>query len=102
MLESCSKVARELPDQVHTVSVHKRGFSFKEEMRMNSFVLPGLAEKCVWEKFALLLTRCWSSLDNRPGREAAAKHDWISVGTRSLLAAMLVLPELLRAAPGLR
>mmetsp|Transcript_30069 Transcript_30069/g.71544 ORF Transcript_30069/g.71544 Transcript_30069/m.71544 type:complete len:623 (+) Transcript_30069:53-1921(+) len=43
----------------------------------------GLAEKCVWEKFALLLTRCWSSLDNR-----------------SLLAAMLVLPELLRAAPG--
>ena len=60
------------------MSVHNRGFSFKEEMGtpvrwMNSFVLPGLAEKCVWEKFALLLTRCWSSLDNRPGREAVAK-----------------------------
>jgi len=48
-----------------------------------AFEAHGLAEKCVWDKFALLLARCWSSLDNR-----------------SLLAAMLVLPELLRAAPG--
>ena len=39
---------------------------------ISSFVLSGLAEKCVWDKFALLLARCWSSLDNRPGREAVA------------------------------